>query len=286
MATINEPRPMPEDPIKYINNLLLNDLESVAKDKIKEWRLKIEIRDGCIIDISDSTEAWLKRFITVHPSMLSLKDDVRKLAKVQDEVLIHGETGTGKEILARALHGEREGRFVAINCAGLPEQLIESELFGHMQGSFTGAVKTKQGLMSIAKSGTLFLDEIGELPLEVQGKLLRALQEKVIRKVGGDVPEEISCRIICATNKHIPSMLEKDLFRTDLFARISTFELETISLSQRSSDIPEIIRSLAGGQEFLLAYMTERNLSDIPVQFNVRSLQQHVRRFSVLGKLP
>jgi transcriptional regulator with PAS, ATPase and Fis domain len=279
-------RPMPSDPIQYIRNLLMSDLEETAREKIKEWKLKIEIQNGEIVDVSSSTEAWLRKFITVDPIMKELKDSVRALAKIQDEVLICGETGTGKELIARALHGNREGKFVAVNCAGLPEQLIESELFGHVQGAFTGASRTKQGLMAVAKEGTLFLDEIGELPMEVQGKLLRALQEKVIRKVGGDTPEDISCRIVCATNKDLLFMLRQETFRVDLYARISTFELHTIPLRFRKNDIPEIIKHIDGGQDFLVALLGCPGNPELDTPYNVRSLQQYVRRFKVLGKLP
>lgn len=275
--------PIPKNPTQVIEMLLANNDVVSANDCIRQWGLKIKLVNGKVVDMSDGTEAWLRRFITVDPDMLSLKDDVRKLAAESDEVLIYGETGTGKEIIARALHGERIGKFVAVNCAGLPRELIESELFGHMKGSFTGAIETKQGLMTIAKNGTLFLDEIGEMPIDVQGKLLRALQEKIIRKVGGNANEEISCRVVSATNKNLSEMVAAKQFRVDLYARLSTFELHTKPLRSRLSDVVPIVQTIDGGKELLEKFVGWGGL-DYP--FNIRSVQQIVRRYKILGKIP
>lgn len=277
--------PTEEQALKTVNAFLDCKLELQAREYIKQHKLKIDIRNGKIVELSDSTSAWLNRFITVNTKMLSLKEDVKKLTSVTDAILISGPTGTGKEIIARALHGSSELRFMAINCGGLPEQLVESELFGHVQGAFTGAVTKKDGLMKIVGNGTLFLDEIGELPLAVQAKLLRAIQEKEIRKLGGDKDEDISCRIVCATLKDLREMVSKKEFRMDLYARISTFELDTIPLVERTEDIVPIIKSFEDGPEFLEA-MATRKIAEIDTSLNVRSLQQHVRRFKVLGKLP
>ena len=197
-----------------------------------------------------------------------------------------GETGTGKELIARALHGEKAGEFYGINCAGLPETLVESELFGHKQGAFTGATKDKIGLMKLAANGTLFLDEVGELPLLAQAKLLRAIQERKIRKVGGDQSEDINCRIVCATNRDIRDMCDKGQFRVDLYARISTFEIFIPPLRDRLDDVPLIIKSLEGGEEFTESYFECQNAPPLDITLNVRSLQKHVERFKVLGKLP
>jgi len=154
----------------------------------------------CNIGYFNRCKHWLDKFITCHPQMLELKLMVEKLTTINDSVLIQGETGTGKELLARALHGERKGQFIEINCAGLPEYLIESELFGHTKGAFTGADKETVGLVELSADGTLFLDEIGELPLGVQAKLLRVLADKRIRKVGGkDFLGPINFRLVCAT---------------------------------------------------------------------------------------
>jgi transcriptional regulator with PAS, ATPase and Fis domain len=259
---------------------------------IKKHKLPFKIIDGICVDVGESTDAWLSRFVTENPKMLQLKEDVRKLATVEDDstqlfsVLISGPTGTGKELIALALHGDRVGEFVPINCAGLPSELVESELFGHVQGSFTGATRTKDGLMKIANNGTLFLDEIGELSLQVQAKLLRAIQEKKIRKVGGDKDEIISCRIVCATHRDLKDMCKHNKFRIDLYARISTFELDTIKLLERQEDIVPIINSIPGGKEFYEALTIDGDIINIDLSLNVRSLQQHIKRYKVLGKLP
>ena len=274
---------VPPNAMEVIREFISNGLYELANAKIKQWNLKLKIENGTIVDISNSTEAWLARFITKNALMMELKDEVRKLSKVDDEVLIHGATGVGKELIAHALHGDREGKFVAVNCAGLPENLIESELFGHRAGSFTGAIKTKQGLMAVANKGTLFLDEIGELPMSVQAKFLRAIQEKKVRKVGGDEDEEITCRIVAATNRNLDEMVNKDVFRIDLLARLSVFNLFILPLKDRTEDIFPIIASLPGGKEFIEA---AKSLESMDVSFNVRSLQSHVKRFKVLGKLP
>lgn len=264
-------------------------MELVNK-QIKEWNLKVEIHNGKLVDVSDTIEAHLNKFITVNSSMVALKTDVRKLAKTDGAVLISGETGTGKELIARALHGERDGRFFGINCAGMPEQLTESLLFGYIKGSFTGADSTRQGYMQIAKDGTLFLDEIGELSMFMQSKFLRALQEHKVTKVGSNTEEEINCRFVCATNRNLREMCATNTFRKDLYARISTFELHLLPLRDRIEDCFPIIESIKGGKEMLQAIILKRNqvrIDDLfDLSLNVRSLEQYVERYRVLGKLP
>jgi transcriptional regulator with PAS, ATPase and Fis domain len=265
--------------------LVDNGMSDTAMERIRKAKLPLDIVNGKVVMIGDSLEAWLDRFITCHPDMLAMKDEVRLLSPIQDEVLITGETGTGKELIARALHGGRGAKnFIAINCAGLPDNLIESELFGHVRGAFTGADTPKIGLMQQAAGGTLFLDEIGELPIGVQAKLLRALQEKKVRKVGGLVDDEITCRIVAATHRNLKLMVKSSLFRMDLYARLSTFELHIMPLSERLADMPLILESLNGGTEFLKAIGARQDVIDL--ELNVRSLQKHVKRFKVLGKLP
>lgn len=273
----------------YISIKQLN----AAELYIKSNKLPFKIVNDRLVDISDKTEDYLNQFITFHPQMLELKDDARKLSKINDEVLIMGPTGTGKELIARALHGARpERKFKAINCAGLPENLIESELFGHVRGAFTDARKDKVGLMSLAssddnyKAGTFFLDEIGELPMLAQAKLLRALQEKKIRRVGGEEDEEIDCRIVCATNKNIADMCKNGLFRTDLYARIGTFELNTIGLDNRVLDIEPIANSIPGGKEWYSKWKEGKDHHYFEYfPFNVRSLQAMIKRYKILGKI-
>jgi len=278
----------PPHALQLLQSWLDNGLHEIASNKIKEWGMKLEVHNGKLVDTSDSTEAWLRRFITINNRMMAMKDKVIKLSKVNDEVLITGETGTGKEIIAHALHGDRNGRFIGVNCAGIPEQLVESLLFGHVKGSFTGATDTKNGLMMQAKDGTLFLDEIGELPLMSQAKFLRAIQERKITKVGGDKEEDISCRIVCATHKDLWAMVDHDTFRLDLYARLSTFELWILPLRERWEDVLPILKALEENENNIHMIITRIDRANLLkyLPLNVRSLQQMVKRYKVLGELP
>ena len=166
---------------------------------------------------------------------------VERVARTSSTVLIQGESGTGKELIARALHfasPRAEGRFLSINCGALPEALLESELFGHERGAFTGAVKEKKGLFQEASGGTLFLDEIGDMPMAMQVKLLRALQEKTVRKVGGNREEAVDVRIIAATNQDLELRVADGEFREDLFYRINVIPISLPPLRERADDIP------------------------------------------------
>jgi len=172
---------------------------------------------------------------------------IAKVALTQSTVLVRGETGTGKELVARALHDQSvraEEPFVAINCGALPENLIESELFGHRKGAFTGADEHRVGLFEVAHGGTLFLDEIGELPKAMQAKLLRVLESGEIRRVGDNSPTTVDVRIVCATHRDIEEMVDAGDFREDLMFRINTFEIRLPSLRERTEDIPELAKAL------------------------------------------
>ena len=175
------------------------------------------------------------------PRMRAVFALVERVARTNSTVLIHGESGTGKELVARAIHfsGPRAGaRFLSINCGALPESLLESELFGHERGAFTGAVREKKGLLQEAQGGTVFLDEIGEMTAAMQVKLLRALQERVVRKVGGTVEEPVDVRIIAATNQNLEEKIGRGEFREDLYYRINVIPIQLPSLRQRREDIP------------------------------------------------
>lgn len=230
-------------------------------------------------------ELFLKDFITCHEDMLRMKNDARLMANCDNEVLITGETGTGKELIAKSMIGKRDEVIKTVNCAGLPSELIESELFGHVQGAFTGANKSKAGLMFAARKGIMFLDEIGELELSVQGKLLRALQEKLIRPVGSNEEVRIECKFVCATNRNLKEMVDKGSFRRDLYARISTLELDILPLAKRMCDVIPITESLLGGKKFLEKYTVELMQGKLDLSNNVRSLQSHVIRNNVLGRV-
>ena len=226
---------------------------------------------------SCATEEWLDKYITVDPTMIEVKRTIRLLQPEQDPVLIVGPTGTGKELLARALHGSREqfygGKFVPVNCTALPSELLESELFGHVKGAFTGALDERVGKFRAAWNGTLFLDEIGDMPLDMQAKLLRVLQERVVTPLGSNKEVEVNCRIVAATNRSVETLLNTCHFREDLYYRLSTFVVKTTPLAGRSEDIRHIVDSL-GGEKI------PDGIWDI--SGNVRSLQAQVRRYQVL----
>jgi DNA-binding NtrC family response regulator len=178
------------------------------------------------------------------PRMQAIFALVERMARTSSTVLVHGESGTGKELIARAIHfaSPRAGRrFLSINCGALPENLLESELFGHERGAFTGAVREKKGLFQEADRGTLFLDEIGELTPSMQVKLLRALQEKTVRKVGGNQEEAVDVRVIAATNQNLENRLQTGEFREDLYYRINVLPIHLPPLRQRREDIPLLV---------------------------------------------
>jgi DNA-binding NtrC family response regulator len=182
------------------------------------------------------------------PAMERVRQLIAKVAPAQSNVLILGETGTGKELVARALHEQsprHDQPFVAINCGALPENLIESELFGHKKGSFTGADEHRTGLFEVADGGTIFLDEIGELPKSMQAKLLRVLESREIRRVGDNTSTKVDVRVVSATHRRLDQMVAANDFREDLLFRVNTFEIQLPSLRQRSSDVPLLAAHLA-----------------------------------------
>ncbi len=179
--------------------------------------------------------------------MEQLREMIARVARSQAPVHIFGESGTGKELVARLIHesGARsEGPFVAVNCGAIPTELMESELFGHKRGSFTGAVSDKKGLIQSAEGGTLFLDEVADLPLHMQVKLLRVVQEKTVRPIGESREETIDVRILSATHKNLGELVAQGQFREDLFYRINVIEIRVPSLRERASDIPEIAEAI------------------------------------------
>ncbi|GIR44127.1 MAG: hypothetical protein CM15mP54_09810 [Paracoccaceae bacterium] len=157
--------------------------------------------------------------------------------------IIYGATGSGKELVAEALHEEsrRKGRFITVNCAAIPKELIEAEIFGFEKGAFTGAVKSSTGKFEQAQKGTLFLDEIGDMPADLQTKLLRVLENSVISKVGSNSEIKLDVRIVCATHKNLTEMVASNSFREDLLFRLNVFPIDVPNLSERNEDIPEII---------------------------------------------
>ncbi len=227
------------------------------------------------------------------PPIQEVRQLVDKLAPTKTTVLVTGESGTGKEVVARAIHTRSDRRdqpFVAINCGAIPEGLIESELFGHARGSFTGAVDEKPGLFEVAGTGTLFLDEVGDLPLHVQVKLLRALQERRTRRVGGNADIAFSARVIAATNRALEAEVKAGRFREDLFYRLNVIQLRMPPLRERRGDIPAFL------EFFLERFIAELGRSDAvfspdalelllawPWPGNVRELANVVERAATLS---
>ena len=190
-----------------------------------------------------SDRSWRADIVSRSASMEEVLNQARRLAKTESSVLISGASGTGKELLARAIHraSERDGEFVAVNCAAIPEALLESELFGHAKGAFTGALRERQGLFEHANGGTLFLDEIGDMPLSLQAKLLRVLQERRVRPVGSNSALPIDTRVISATNHDLDAAMRNGDFREDLYYRLNVLELQMPPLAERREDIPALV---------------------------------------------
>lgn len=220
---------------------------------------------------------------------------LRLVAPLNSPVLIIGETGTGKEVIANAIykHSSRnQGPFVKVNCGAIPDNLIDSELFGHEKGAFTGAITKKIGRFERANMGTIFLDEIGELPLEAQVRLLRVIQEREIERVGGTSPIPLDIRIICATNKSLKDMAEEGTFREDLFFRINVFPIFIPPLRQRTQDIPLLVNFFVEkkAKEMGLKHVPKVLDKDIeilkkyPWPGNVRELQNIMERSLILSK--
>lgn len=192
-------------------------------------------------------ESWREDIVTRSPLMLRLLEQVKMVAQSDVSVLINGQSGTGKEVLAQAIHAaspRAKKAFIAINCGALPEQLLESELFGHAKGAFTGAVSSREGLFQAAAGGTLFLDEIGDMPLSLQVKLLRVLQERKVRPLGSNRDIDIDVRIISATHRDLPKAMEKGEFREDLYYRLNVVNLKLPALNERAEDIPLLANHL------------------------------------------
>ncbi len=190
------------------------------------------------------TELWRSHIICRSAVMEQLLSQVRQISSLSVNVLITGDSGTGKELLARAIHQAGQykgGPFVPINCGALPEQLLESELFGHVKGAFTGAIKDHQGLFLAAEGGTLLLDEIADMPVSLQVKLLRVLQERQIRPIGSTQHTSVNVRVISATNRNLEQAMEEGQFREDLFYRLNVVNLHLPSLSERPEDIPLLV---------------------------------------------
>ena len=232
------------------------------------------------------------RLIGSSVAMQQLREMIARVARSQAPVHIYGESGTGKELVARLVHetgSRREGPFTAVNCGAIPTELMESELFGHKRGSFTGAIADKKGLVQSAEGGTLFLDEVADLPLHMQVKLLRLVQEKTVRPIGEAREESVDVRILSATHKNLAELVAEGRFREDLFYRINVIELRVPSLRERPDDIPELADAILGrmGRRMNvdppeIAPDALQALKDYPFPGNVRELENVLERAMTL----
>ena len=217
---------------------------------------------------------------------------IEKVAPTAASVLITGESGTGKELVARAIHNyspRDKEPFISVNCAALPESLLESELFGHEKGAFTGAIALRKGRFELADRGTLFLDEIGEMALSLQAKLLRILQEKMFQRVGGTQEQKVDVRIVAATNKDLKEEVEAGRFREDLYYRLNVLHLHLPPLRERIDDIPLLVEHFVGKfarqlnkPELKISLATLRFLTTLPWEGNIRELENTIERASIL----
>ncbi len=237
-------------------------------------------------ELADRTD--FRNMVGISKGMEKVFEMVRKVADTEATVLITGESGTGKELVAKAIHtlsSRRGAPFVAINCAAIPRDLLESELFGHVKGAFTGAVRDKRGKFQLATGGTLFLDEVGELPTDLQPKLLRALQERVVEPVGGEAPEKIDVRIVAATNMELEEEISAGKFREDLYYRLAVIPIHLPPLRSRKEDIPLLLRHFAakhGCANVTFSAEILESLANYTWPGNVRELENTVERLLIM----
>ena len=246
------------------------------------------IRLGTRPDGGPTTTMPGPRLIGHSQTMQQLREMIARVARSQAPVHIFGESGTGKELVARLVHesgARRDGPFIAVNCGAIPTELMESELFGHKRGSFTGAVADKKGLVQSAEGGTLFLDEVADLPLHMQVKLLRVVQEKTVRPVGESREETVDVRILSATHRNLAELVEEGRFREDLFYRINVIEMRVPALRERKEDIPEIADTVLArlgrrmsAEPTQIAQDALELLQDYPFPGNVRELENVLER--------
>lgn len=224
--------------------------------------------------------------------MLELERLVSRVATTSSTVLVTGESGTGKGVIARLLHEQSlrcDAPFIPVNCGAIPENLIESELFGHTKGAFTGAERARKGLFSQADRGTIFLDEIGEMPLHMQAKILHVLEDKIVRPLGGDQTRPIDVRIVAATNRDLLDMVKQGKFREDLYFRLSKFVIHVPPLRERKQDIPRLIQYMMqkivgpGKPDFQIDPVAEDMLTEYPWPGNVRELDNVLNRACILA---
>jgi len=272
-------KPFKFDELMLTIDRALSYEKAISENKMLKSSLSTKLHFGCMLGDSEA--------------MIEVYRQIEKIAKTNSTVLVLGESGTGKELVAKSIHSEsprKAAQFIAINCAAMPETLLESELFGYMKGSFTGASANRKGLLETASGGTIFLDEIGSIPLGMQAKLLRAIQEKEFRPVGATANIPVDIRIVAASNENLQEKVAKGEFREDLYFRLSVIPIHLPPLRERKADIPELIR------HFLSAFASEnkrqvdisREAMEAMQAFtwpgNVRQLENMVRRLATLNE--
>ena len=270
------------------------DIEALGLIVLRAFQLHaIEAENRQLATRSDDGNKVLGRLITSAPEMVRVARTIERVANTNVSVMLLGASGTGKELLARGLHEASDrcgGAFVAINCAAIPENLLESELFGHEKGAFTGAVKTTEGKIELANGGTLFLDEVGDIPLQLQVKLLRFLQERVIERIGSRKSIAVDTRIVCATHQDLEAMIADGRFREDLFYRLAEIVVKIPSLAERPGDATLLAKV------FLAQFAREMNpavkgfsadalaaIDSWPWPGNVRELENRVKRAVIMS---
>jgi transcriptional regulator with GAF, ATPase, and Fis domain len=268
-------------------------IESPATNHSASFQIEDTTSSKTALDNSELRGSGMPRIVGNSAALRRVLGMVRVVAQTDATVLINGETGTGKELIAEAIHkcsNRSNGPLVKVNCAAIPAGLLESELFGHERGAFTGAIARGIGRFERANRGTLFLDEIGDLPVELQPKLLRVMQERQFERLGGAATIHTDVRVICATHRNLPEMVDERHFRADLFYRLSVFPIELPPLRERSEDIPLLVRN------FAMDYAARMNkgITTISEEFmkalvrhswpgNVRELQNFIERSVILS---
>src|SRR5215467_14373794 len=261
------------------------EYEKATKDRDKETKQRLYLEEEIRADF--------REIVGESPVLKTALSLVSVVAPTDSSVLILGETGTGKELIARAIHklsSRSEKAFVKLNCAAIPLGLLESELFGHEKGAFTGAIAQKTGRFELADKGTLFLDEVGDIPLELQAKLLRVLQEQEFERLGSNRTHKVDVRLIAATHRDLPAMVKQGTFREDLYYRLKVFPIQVPALRQRTEDIPKLVRHFTS----VYARRMNKNIDQIPAETidalvrydwpgNIRELQNFVERAVILS---
>ncbi|HYA12419.1 MAG TPA: sigma-54 dependent transcriptional regulator [Thermodesulfovibrionales bacterium] len=270
----------------YINKpFKIDEIRLIVENALEKKRLSEEVS---LLRKKVKTTYRLENIIGQSPQIQELFRLIPKVAQSNSNVLIIGESGSGKELVATALHNlshRKDRNFVAINCAAFPEGLLESELFGHMKGSFTGAMHNKQGLFEIADSGSLFLDEIGEMPINLQAKLLRVLENGSFRRVGGTTDIKVDVRVISATNKDIKEETASGRFREDLYYRLNVVPIHIPPLRERKEDIPLLVEHFLkkiSNQSRKITPEAMKILMGYPWKGNVRELENVIERTALL----